>query len=99
MANIPLALQDIIVFIVALLASSGIGCLFVKYHIQHEARAAMAEDVGALHDKIHELEQRAATIEHDYVQCRFCDMQYKSMRTILESMDSKINILLNKQLS
>lgn len=92
------SMQNIVTYVVAILISSGIACLFVKYHIQHEAKAAMAEDVVSLNDKIHELEQRATTIEHDYVQCRFCDMQYKSMRTILESMDQKINILLNKQL-
>ena len=90
--------QDIITFIVSLFGGSAIGWLFVKYHIQNEAKAALAEDIKHIHEALDGHDKRMQAIEHDYVQCRFCDMQYKSVHSLLDSMDSKLNILLEKQM-
>ncbi len=90
--------QDIITFIVSLFGGSAIGWLFVKYHIQNEAKAALTEDLHNIHKTLDEHDKRMQSIEHDYVQCRFCDMQYKSVHSLLDSMDSKLNILLEKQM-
>lgn len=98
MHNFIPSAQDTIAFCVALVTGSGLGCLFVKYHIRNEAKAALAEDISAIHEHLETLDKKASDIEHDYVQCRFCDMQYNSVHSLLNSMDSKINILLEKQL-
>lgn len=83
--------QDVLAFITSLVFGSGLGCLFVKYHIRNEAKAALTEELASMRDKI-------TTIEHEYVQCRFCDMQYNSVHSLLDSMDSKLNILLSQQI-
>lgn len=98
MYDFPPIVHGIIDFCLALFGGGGLGCLFVKYHIRHEAKAALTEDLTALHEAIEHLDKKVVDIEHDYVQCRFCDMQYKSVHSLLDSMDSKLNILLEKQM-
>lgn len=89
---------DTLCFLISLIAGGGAGCLFVKYHIHNEARNALQKELQAIHDRIEKTETRAREIADEYVQCRFCDMQYSNVHSLLDSIDAKLNIILEKQM-
>lgn len=82
-------ITDIIAFLVSFFGGGGLGYTAVKLFMKSEARAA-------LKDEIQDLKTSIKDIESDYVTCKYCNMQHSNLDGMLKSINSKLDILINK---
>ena len=80
---------DIIAFLVSFFGGGGLGYTTVKLFMKSEARAA-------LKDEIEEIKEDIKEIQDDYVTCKYCTMQHNNLDGMLKSINSKLDILINK---
>ena len=80
---------DIIAFLVSFFGGGGLGYTAVKLFMKSEARAA-------LKDEIEEFKKDIKEIQDDYVTCKYCNMQHSNLDGMLKSINSKLDILINK---
>lgn len=82
-------LTDIIAFLVSFFGGGGLGYTAVKLFMKSEARAA-------LKDEIEEIKEDIKQMQDDYVTCKYCNMQHSNLDGMLKSINSKLDILINK---
>lgn len=73
--------------VISAIISNGI-LLFIGKAVIHEL----------IKEDLKEISRRMDTIEKEYVPCDYCDAQNQNNQTILQSIDSKLEILLEHQL-
>ena len=93
-------LKDIVIFFLSFFGGGGLGLLSVKLFIQQQAKAALKEDLESIIKSISELKkevnQSIKSISSDYVSNNFCKMQHNNLDKLLENMDHKLDIVLEK---
>ena len=82
-------ITDIIAFLVSFFGGGGLGYTAVKVFMKSEARAALKDEIGEIKEDIKE-------IQDDYVTCKYCNMQHSNLDGMLKSINSKLDILINK---
>lgn len=61
----------------------------IKLFVRSEARKELKDDLTRIHDRID-------NVADDYVPCKYCNMQHQNLDNKLNSMDTKLDILINK---
>lgn len=90
-------LADITAFILAIFGGGGIGWVLTRLYIQNEAKKAVGPDLTEIKHMMDVIQTDIKSIESNYVQCKYCEMQYSGIHTLFESIDTKLNILLKKE--
>lgn len=80
---------DIITFLISFFGGGGIGYATVKMFMRTEAKEALKDEIEELKDDIKD-------IQEDYVTCKYCNMQHSNLDGMLKSINSKLDILINK---
>lgn len=93
-----IGLQDICIFLFSFFGGSGLGMLAVKLFIKNEARKAVETDISELKSEDEALHKRINWVENEYVTCKYCNMQHSNLATTLNSMDHKLDILIEKKI-
>ena len=88
---------DIVACTLAMFGGSGIGWVLTKLYIRNEARSAVEKDLVEIKHMMDDIRSDIKSIEDNYVQCKYCEMQYSGIHTLFESIDAKLNILLKKE--
>lgn len=92
---IHLSTSDLIIFLVSFFGGGGLGFVFIKLFIKNEARNAIEPDIKNLKAADDSLHKRINFIENEYVTCKYCDMQHSNLDTLLNSMDRKLDKLID----
>lgn len=82
--------ENIITIVLSIIGGGGVGWAVAKNIVRVEARAELKDDIESLH-------QRANNIENNYVTCKYCNMQHDNLGKTLNSMDKKLDILIEKK--
>lgn len=88
---------ELTAFILAIFGGGGIGWALTRLYIQDEAKKAVHPDLMDIKHSLEMLQTDIKSIEDNYVQCKYCEMQYSGIHTLFESIDAKLNILLKKE--
>lgn len=89
--------HDICIFLFSFFGGGGLGMLAVKLFIKNEAEKAVKEDLLELKAEDDSLHKRINWVEKEYVTCKYCTMQHSNLTTTLNSMDRKLDILIEKK--
>lgn len=81
--------DQIISGLIGCFGGGGTGWAVAKTIIKNAAKEAVKDDIDTINKKIDR-------IEENYVTCKFCTMQHDNLTETLKSMDSKLDILINK---
>ncbi len=94
--------NEVLIFLVSFFGGGGIGggvgFAMVKAFMHSEAKKAMKSEISDLKDEDAALHKRINHIENDYVQCKYCDMQHINLKTTMDGMDHKLDILIERQM-
>lgn len=80
---------DVIAFLFSFFGGGGLGYTAVKLFMKSEAKAALKEEIA-------EIKEELKTIQENYVTCKYCNMQHNNLDGMLKSINSKLDILINK---
>lgn len=69
----------------------------VKLFIKNEAQKALEKDIAELKTEDESLHKRINWVENEYVTCKYCTMRHSNLATTLNSMDHKLDILIEKK--
>lgn len=89
-------IKDIVVFLLSFFSGGGLGLLAVKLFIQQQARAAVEEDLKKIENSLKDLRKDVNEALKNYVDCKFCSMQHENLNVLLKSMNSKLDIIIEK---
>ena len=79
--------HPIIMCIISSFVGGGLGATIVRLLMRNEAKEALKPDITRL-------DKRIDDVENEYVTCRECNANHKSVDSKLESMDKKMDIIL-----
>lgn len=91
--------KDIFIFLSYLLSffsGGGLGLLAVKLFIQNQAKAAVKDDLKRIEQNLIDLKKDVNDALKDYVDCKYCSMQHENLNVLLKSMNSKLDIIIEK---
>lgn len=91
------SLHDLAVFLLSFFGGGGLGFIAIKLFIKNEAHSALQQDIETLKAEDEALHKRINFVENEYVTCKFCNMQHSNLSTTLNSMDRKLDILIEKK--
>lgn len=101
--NIPT--ETIITFAASFLGGGSVGFSMVRAYMHSEAKKALKPefarhdgDIEELKTKDDALHKRINHVENEYVQCRYCDMQHDNLKTTLDGINHKLDIILEQQM-
>lgn len=80
-------LNDAVYTFLAFLFGGGVGTAAVKLFVKSEAEKVIKPLVNPLKDDLDK-------VKNTYVQCSYCTMQHANIDHLLNSMDSKLDLLL-----
>lgn len=94
---LQLQMHDIGMFLLSFFGGGGLGILAVRLFIKNEAHDALKEDIAALKAADEALHKRINFVENEYVTCKYCNMQHSNLTTVVNSIDRKLDILINEK--
>lgn len=89
-------IKDIFVFLISFFSGGGLGLIAVKLFIQHQAKVAVKDDLKRIEQNLIDLKKDVNDALKNYVDCKYCSMQHENLNVLLKSMNSKLDIIIEK---
>ena len=87
--------MDLQTLVISILCGGGAGFAVGKGFLKYEAKEAVKDEIKELKDNDADLHTRITKVEGDYVTCKYCTMQHTNQDKNFESINNKLDILIN----
>ena len=88
--------EFIVALFIVLFGGGGIVWAITKTQVKEIAKETMQQDINDLKNEDDKLHIRINKVEDNFVTCNYCNMQHANLKGTLETINSKIDILLEK---